>query len=149
MSPVSRRELLDVGHEVEKLQARLQDLQDWAQGLQAEMTMQATPCSPVRILYMLEEHQAYKVELDIRADSLDLVRSVGQRLLASGYPLASGIRQPLATVEQELSSLQESWQGRQQQLQQALEQQVGRRPASSLPCYQDLRCPHSSGQSQS
>lgn len=61
MSPVNRRELLDVGHEVEKLQTRLQDLQDWAQGLQAEMAMQATPCSPVRILYMLEEHQALKV----------------------------------------------------------------------------------------
>ncbi|XP_076785650.1 spectrin beta chain, non-erythrocytic 5 isoform X3 [Arvicanthis niloticus] len=118
------RELLDVGHEVEKLQTRLQDLQDWAQGLQAEMAMQATPCSPVRILYMLEEHQALKVELDIRTDSLDLVRSVGQWLLASGYSLASGIRQPLATVEQELSSLQESWQRRRQQLQQALEQQL-------------------------
>ncbi|EDL79932.1 spectrin, beta, non-erythrocytic 5 (predicted), partial [Rattus norvegicus] len=49
---------------------------------------------------------------------------MGQRLLASGYPLASGIRQPLAAVEQELSGLQASWQGRQQQLQQALEQQL-------------------------
>ncbi|XP_038962424.1 spectrin beta chain, non-erythrocytic 5 isoform X3 [Rattus norvegicus] len=118
------RELLDVGHEVQKLQTMLQDLQDWAQGLQAEMARQATPCSPVRILYMLEEHQAHKVELDVRTDSLNLVRSMGQRLLASGYPLASGIRQPLAAVEQELSGLQASWQGRQQQLQQALEQQL-------------------------
>lgn len=61
MSPVSRRELLDVGHEVQKLQTLLQDLQDWARKLQAEMATQGTPCSPVRIQYMLEEHQAYKV----------------------------------------------------------------------------------------
>lgn len=129
-----------MGHEVQKLQTVLQDLQDWAQGLQAEMAMQATPCSPVRILYMLEEHQAHKVELDIRTDSLNLVRSMGQQLLASGYPLASAIRQPLAAVEQELSSLQASWPGRQQQLQQALEQQVGpgQLPASAPHSHQDL-----------
>ncbi|XP_028622676.1 spectrin beta chain, non-erythrocytic 5 [Grammomys surdaster] len=133
----NRKELLDVGHEVEKLQTRLQDLQDWAQELQAEMAIQAIPCSPVRILYMLEENQAYKVELDIRTDSLDLVRSMGQRLLASGYPLASGIRQPLATVEQELSSLQESWQRRQQQLQQALEQQLFLSSVEKAECWLD------------
>lgn len=63
---------------------------------------------------------------------------MGQRLLASGYPQASEIHQTLAAVEQGLSSLRESWQGRQQQLQQALEQQVGPMPASSLPCYQGL-----------
>ncbi|XP_029391606.1 LOW QUALITY PROTEIN: spectrin beta chain, non-erythrocytic 5 [Mus pahari] len=120
----NRRQLLDAGHEVQKLQTLLQDLQDWAQGLQAEMTTQGTPCSPVRIQYMLEEHQAYKVELDIRTESLNLVQSMGQRLLASGYALASGIHQLLASVEQGLRSLQESWQGRQQQLQQALEQQL-------------------------
>lgn len=58
---MSRKELLNVGHEVQKLQILLQDLQDWAQGLQAEMARQTTPCSPVRIQYMLQEHQAYKV----------------------------------------------------------------------------------------
>lgn len=63
---------------------------------------------------------------------------MGQQLLASGCQLASGIQQPLAAVEQELSSLEESWQRRQQRLQQALEQQVGPRPAFSLPHYQDL-----------
>ncbi|GAB1286757.1 Spectrin beta, non-erythrocytic 5 [Apodemus speciosus] len=118
------RESLDVGHDVQKLRTLLQDLQDWARGLQAEMATQGSPCSPVRIQYMLEEHQAYKVELDIRTESLNLAQSMGQRLLASGYPLASGLRQALAAVEQALSSLQESWQGRQQQLQQALEQQL-------------------------
>ncbi|ERE70802.1 spectrin beta chain, brain 4-like protein [Cricetulus griseus] len=65
-----------------------------------------------------------KVELDIQTDSLSLARGKGQQLLASGYQLASGIPQALAAVEQELSSLEESWQRRQQQLQQALEQQL-------------------------
>lgn len=61
MSPVSRRESLDVGHDVQRLQTLLQDLQAWARGLQAEMATQGSPCSPVRTQYMLEEHQAYKV----------------------------------------------------------------------------------------
>lgn len=50
---------------------------------------------------------------------------MGQRLLASGHPLTSGIHQALAAVEQELDSLQKSWQRRWQQLQQVMEQQVG------------------------
>ena len=74
-----------------------------------------------------------KVELDIRTASLSLARSMEQQLLASGYQLASAVRQPLAAAEQELSSLEESWQKRQQQLQQALEQQVGPRPAPAYP----------------
>ncbi|XP_060228154.1 spectrin beta chain, non-erythrocytic 5 [Meriones unguiculatus] len=118
------RESLAVGLEVQKLQTLLQELRDWGQGLQAEMDGQGTPCSPLRAQYMLQEHQALKVELDIRTDSLSLAGSMGQRLLASGHPLALGILQPLAAAEQELSSLQESWQRRQQQLQQALEQQL-------------------------
>ncbi|XP_036040911.1 spectrin beta chain, non-erythrocytic 5 [Onychomys torridus] len=120
----NRRESLDVGHKVWKLQMLLRDLQDWAQGLKAEMDTRGSPCSPERALYMLQEHQAYRVQLDIRADSLSQARSMGQQLLASGCQLASGIQQPLAAVDQELSSLEGSWQRRQQQLQQALEQQL-------------------------
>ncbi|KAM7327506.1 hypothetical protein ACRRTK_013873 [Alexandromys fortis] len=123
-SPVSRRESLDVGHKAWKLRLLLWDLQDWAQGLKAAMGMRGTPCSPERAQYMLQEHQAYKVELDIRTASLSLARSMEQQLLASGYQLASAVHQPLAAAEQELSSLEESWQRRQQQLQQALEQQL-------------------------
>ncbi|KAL1785833.1 spectrin beta chain, non-erythrocytic 5 [Sigmodon hispidus] len=115
---------LDECHKVWRLQTLLRDLQDWARGLKAEMDLRGTPCSPERALYMLQEHQAYKMELDIRADSLSLARSTGQQLLASGHPLASGIQQPLAALEQELSDLEGSWQRRQQQLQQALEQQL-------------------------
>ncbi|XP_040602017.1 LOW QUALITY PROTEIN: spectrin beta chain, non-erythrocytic 5 [Mesocricetus auratus] len=118
------REALDVGHKAWRLQTLLRDLQDWAQGLKAEADMRGTPCSPERTQYMLQGHQAYKVELDIQTDSLRLARGMGQQLLASGYQLASGIQQALAAVEQELSSLEESWQRRQQQLQQALEQQL-------------------------
>lgn len=61
MSPVSRRESQDVAHKVWKLQMLLRDLQDWAQGLKAEMDTRGSPCSPERALYMLQEHQAYKV----------------------------------------------------------------------------------------
>ncbi|XP_049989135.1 spectrin beta chain, non-erythrocytic 5 [Alexandromys fortis] len=118
------RESLDVGHKAWKLRLLLWDLQDWAQGLKAAMGMRGTPCSPERAQYMLQEHQAYKVELDIRTASLSLARSMEQQLLASGYQLASAVHQPLAAAEQELSSLEESWQRRQQQLQQALEQQL-------------------------
>nr|XP_048315627.1 spectrin beta chain, non-erythrocytic 5 [Myodes glareolus] len=118
------RESLDVGHKAWKLQMLLWDLQDWAQGLKAEMGMRGTPCSPERAQYMLQEHRAYKVELDIQTASLSLARSMEQQLLASGYQLASAVRQPLAAVEQELSNLEETWQRRQQQLQQALEQQL-------------------------
>lgn len=96
------------------------------------------PAGPLVVLVLISG--LFQVELDVRTDSLNLVRSMGQRLLASGYPLASGIRQPLAAVEQELSGLQASWQGRQQQLQQALEQQVGpgQLPASAPHPHQDL-----------
>lgn len=58
---MSRRESLDVGHKAWKLQMLLWDLQDWAQGLKAEMGMRGTPCSPERAQYMLQEHRAYKV----------------------------------------------------------------------------------------
>ena len=74
-----------------------------------------------------------QVELDIQTASLSLARSMEQQLLVSGYQLASAVRQPLAAAEQELSSLEESWQRRQQQLQQALEQQVGPKPAPAYP----------------
>lgn len=80
-----------------------------------------------------------QVELDIRTASLSLARSMEQQLLASGYQLASAVRQPLAAVEQELSNLEETWQRRQQQLQQALEQQVGPRPAPAYPTLRTLR----------
>lgn len=39
----------------------LWELQDWAQGLKAEMDLRGTPCSSERAQYMLQEHRAYKV----------------------------------------------------------------------------------------
>lgn len=61
MSPVGRRESLEARHEAQKLQALLQELLAWAQGLRAEMDARGTPGSPAGVLRMLEDHQAYKV----------------------------------------------------------------------------------------
>ncbi|KAF7481967.1 Hypothetical predicted protein [Marmota monax] len=117
------KELLDALHQAQKLQALLQELLVWAQRLRAEMDLQGAPCSPAGARHMLDEHQARKAEIDARRDSISLVQSTGQRLLATGHPSAPGIRQALAALEQELSGLQGAWQEHQRQLQQALELQ--------------------------
>ncbi|XP_077905876.1 spectrin beta chain, non-erythrocytic 5 isoform X4 [Ictidomys tridecemlineatus] len=117
------KELLDSLHQAQKLQALLQELLVWAQRLRAEMDLRGAPCSPAGARHMLDEHQARKAEIDARRDSISLVQSTGQRLLATGHPSAPGIRQALAALEQELSGLQGAWQEHQRQLQQALELQ--------------------------
>ncbi|XP_062061690.1 spectrin beta chain, non-erythrocytic 5 [Lepus europaeus] len=119
-----RREALEALHQAQKLQAALQDLLVWAQGLRAEMAIPSTPCSPEEAQSMVERHQALKAELESRADSISLARSTGQQLLTAGHPSGPDIRQALAALEQELSSLEGAWQERQRQLQQALELQL-------------------------
>ncbi|XP_058149963.1 spectrin beta chain, non-erythrocytic 5 [Dasypus novemcinctus] len=119
-----RRELLEASHRAQKLQAMLQELLVWARRLRAEVDVGSPPSSPAEAQRMLEEHQQHKAELDSRADSIRLARSTGQQLLAAGPPCAPDMRQALAGLEQELSSLEGAWQERQLQLQQALELQL-------------------------
>ncbi|KAL4696038.1 hypothetical protein H8957_001690 [Semnopithecus entellus] len=118
------REALDASHQAQKLQATLHELLVGAQRLRAQMDMSPTPCSPVEARRMLEEHQERKAELDSWTDSSSLARSTGQRLLTAGHPSTPDIRQALAGLEQELSSLEGAWQEHQLQLQQALELQL-------------------------
>lgn len=66
-----------------------------------------------------------QAELDSRTDSISLVRTMGQQLLAAGHPSIPNIREALAGLDQELNSLEGAWQEHQLQLQQALELQVG------------------------
>ena len=77
----------------------------------------------------------FQAELDSWTDSISLAGSTGQRLLTAGRPFSSDIRQVLAGLEQELSSLEGAWQEHQLQLQQALELQAGTvpSPACILP----------------
>ncbi|KAM9646114.1 spectrin beta chain, non-erythrocytic 5 [Trichechus inunguis] len=119
-----RKELLDASHQAQTLQALLQELLAWAQGLRAEMDMGSPPGSAAEARRRLEEHQERKAELDSRTDSISLARSIGQRLLPAGHPSTPNIRQALAGLEQELSSLDGAWQEHQLQLQQALELQL-------------------------
>ncbi|XP_037360039.1 spectrin beta chain, non-erythrocytic 5 [Talpa occidentalis] len=119
-----RREALDALHQAQKFQAMLQELLVWAQGLQAEMCPQSAPGSPAEARRMLEEHQERKAELNAQADRIGLVRSTGQRLLAAGQSGLPDIRQALATLDQELNCLEETWQEQHLQLQQALELQL-------------------------
>ncbi|XP_030670113.1 spectrin beta chain, non-erythrocytic 5 isoform X2 [Nomascus leucogenys] len=119
-----RREALDALHQAQELQATLQELLVGAQRLRAQMDTSPAPHSPVEARHMLEEHQERKAELDSWADSFSLARSTGQRLLTAGHPSSSDIRQALAGLEQELSSLEGAWQEHQLQLQQALELQL-------------------------
>uniref|UniRef100_A0A2I3GSR9 Spectrin beta, non-erythrocytic 5 n=1 Tax=Nomascus leucogenys TaxID=61853 RepID=A0A2I3GSR9_NOMLE len=124
ISAVGRREALDALHQAQELQATLQELLVGAQRLRAQMDTSPAPHSPVEARHMLEEHQERKAELDSWADSFSLARSTGQRLLTAGHPSSSDIRQALAGLEQELSSLEGAWQEHQLQLQQALELQL-------------------------
>ncbi|XP_012865444.1 PREDICTED: spectrin beta chain, non-erythrocytic 5 [Dipodomys ordii] len=119
-----RRESLEAQHQAQKFQASVQALQVWFRELWADMSAQGAPCSPEGALRMLEEHRECKVELGVHMDSANVVRSTGQRLLATGHPLAAGIRQALAALEQELSSVRGAWQERELQLQQALALQL-------------------------
>ncbi|XP_078189296.1 spectrin beta chain, non-erythrocytic 5 [Callithrix jacchus] len=119
-----RREALDALHQAQNLQAMLQKLLVGAQRLRTQMDVSPTPRSPVEARRMLEEHQEHKAELDSWTDSISLARSTGQRLLTAGHPSTPDIRQALAGLEQELSSLERAWQEHQQQLQQALELQL-------------------------
>uniref|UniRef100_A0A2K5EHS7 Spectrin beta, non-erythrocytic 5 n=1 Tax=Aotus nancymaae TaxID=37293 RepID=A0A2K5EHS7_AOTNA len=119
-----RREALDALHQAQKLQAMLQKLLVDAQRLRTQMDVSPTPRSPVEARRMLEEHQEHKAELDSWTDSISLARSTGQRLLTAGHLSTPDIRQALAGLEQELSSLEGAWQEHQQQLQQALELQL-------------------------
>ncbi|XP_031791592.1 spectrin beta chain, non-erythrocytic 5 [Piliocolobus tephrosceles] len=119
-----RREALDALHQAQKLQATLHELLVSAQRLRAQMDTSPTPRSPVEARRMLEEHQERKAELDSWTDSSSLARSTGQRLLTAGHPSTPDIRQALAGLEQELSSLEGAWQEQQLQLQQALELQL-------------------------
>ncbi|XP_077655910.1 LOW QUALITY PROTEIN: spectrin beta chain, non-erythrocytic 5 [Urocitellus parryii] len=134
-NPVGRKELLDALHQAQKLQALLQELLVWAQRLRAEMDLRGAPCSPAGARHMLDEHQARKAEIDARRDSISLVQSTGQRLLATGHPSAPGIRQALAALEQELSGLQGAWQEHQRQLQQALELQLFLSSVEKVECW--------------
>uniref|UniRef100_A0A8C7EU33 Spectrin beta, non-erythrocytic 5 n=1 Tax=Neovison vison TaxID=452646 RepID=A0A8C7EU33_NEOVI len=120
-----RRESLEALYEAQSLQAELRHLSVWAQGLRAEMEAQSTPSSPAEARRRLEEHQELKAELDLRTNRISLARSTGQRLLAAGHPAPPDLRQALAGLDQELNSLERSWQDHQLQLQQALELQVG------------------------
>ncbi|XP_021581618.2 spectrin beta chain, non-erythrocytic 5 isoform X1 [Ictidomys tridecemlineatus] len=129
------KELLDSLHQAQKLQALLQELLVWAQRLRAEMDLRGAPCSPAGARHMLDEHQARKAEIDARRDSISLVQSTGQRLLATGHPSAPGIRQALAALEQELSGLQGAWQEHQRQLQQALELQLFLSSVEKVECW--------------
>uniref|UniRef100_A0A8D2HWE0 Spectrin beta, non-erythrocytic 5 n=1 Tax=Urocitellus parryii TaxID=9999 RepID=A0A8D2HWE0_UROPR len=129
------KELLDALHQAQKLQALLQELLVWAQRLRAEMDLRGAPCSPAGARHMLDEHQARKAEIDARRDSISLVQSTGQRLLATGHPSAPGIRQALAALEQELSGLQGAWQEHQRQLQQALELQLFLSSVEKVECW--------------
>ncbi|EHH63003.1 hypothetical protein EGM_15887 [Macaca fascicularis] len=124
-----RREALDALHQAQKLQATLHELLVGAQRLRAQMDMSPTPRSPVEARRMLEEHQERKAELDSWTDSSSLARSTGQQLLTAGHPSTPDIRQALAGLEQELSSLEGTWQEHQLQLQQALELQAGTVPS--------------------
>ncbi|XP_069861789.1 spectrin beta chain, non-erythrocytic 5 [Dipodomys merriami] len=119
-----RRESLEAQHQAQKFQASVQALQVWFRELWADMSAQGAPCSPEGALRMLEEHRECKVELGVHMDGANVVRSTGQRLLTTGHPLAAGIRQALAALEQELSSVQGAWQERELQLQQALALQL-------------------------
>ncbi|XP_034850492.1 spectrin beta chain, non-erythrocytic 5 [Mirounga leonina] len=119
-----RGESLDALHEAQKLQAKLRHLAVWARGLRAEMEGRSTPRSPAEARRRLEEHQELKAELDSRTDSIGLARSTGQRLLAAGRPSTPDLRQALADLDQELSSLEGAWQAHRLQLQQALELQL-------------------------
>ncbi|XP_057577784.1 spectrin beta chain, non-erythrocytic 5 [Hippopotamus amphibius kiboko] len=119
-----RKESLDALHQAQKLQAMLQELLIWARRLRAEMDAQSTPSSLAEVQHMLEEHQERKAELDSRTDSVSLVRSTGQRLLATRHTYTLDVRQALAGLDQELSSLEGAWQERQLQLHQALELQL-------------------------
>ncbi|ELW48130.1 Spectrin beta chain, brain 4 [Tupaia chinensis] len=118
------RESLEALLEAQKLQAMLQEVLAWAQGLRAEMAARSSPCGPEEAQRQLEEHQGLRVELDSRMDSISWVQSTGQRLLAAGHPSTPDLRQALAALEQELSSLEGAWQEQQLQLQQALELQL-------------------------
>lgn len=71
----------------------------------------------------------FQAELDSWTDSSSLARSTGQQLLTAGHPSTPDIRQALAGLEQELSSLEGTWQEHQLQLQQALELQAGTVPS--------------------
>ncbi|KAM9202881.1 spectrin beta chain, non-erythrocytic 5 [Dugong dugon] len=119
-----RKELLDASHQAQTLQALLQELLAWAQGLRPEMDMGSPPGSAAEARRRLEEHQERKAELDSRTDSISLARSIGQRLLPAGHPSTPDIHQALAGLEQELSSLDGAWREHQLQLQQALELQL-------------------------
>ncbi|XP_023568382.1 spectrin beta chain, non-erythrocytic 5 [Octodon degus] len=118
------RESLEAEHQVQKLKVLLQELLLWAQQLRAEVNNQRSPWSHEVSWCMLEEHQACKDELDGRRDSINLARSTGQQLLATGHPSAPTIHQALAALDQELNSLQGAWQEHQGQLQQAIELQL-------------------------
>uniref|UniRef100_H0XEK4 Spectrin beta, non-erythrocytic 5 n=1 Tax=Otolemur garnettii TaxID=30611 RepID=H0XEK4_OTOGA len=122
------RESLNASYRAQKLQATLQELLLQARRLQAEMDTRGTPCSPAEAQHMLEEHQEHKAELDSWTDSVSLAQSTGQHLLVAGSLPTPDIRQALASLEQEQSSLQGAWQEHQQQLQQALELQAGTVP---------------------
>ncbi|XP_069348326.1 spectrin beta chain, non-erythrocytic 5 [Eulemur rufifrons] len=119
-----RRESLEASYQAQKLQATLQELLLQARRLQAEMDVRGAPCSPAEARRVLEEHEERKAELDSWTDSIRLAQSTGQRLLAAGGPSTPNIRQALAGLEQEPSSLQGAWQEHQLQLQQALELQL-------------------------
>ncbi|KAM4828969.1 LOW QUALITY PROTEIN: spectrin beta chain, non-erythrocytic 5 [Thomomys bottae] len=81
-------------------------------------------CPPPSPSTVGSEHSILQVELGVRIDAVNLVRSPGQRLLAAArHPLASGTGQALAALEQELSS-PGAWQKCEPQLQQALELQL-------------------------
>ncbi|KAM5175969.1 spectrin beta chain, non-erythrocytic 5 [Callospermophilus lateralis] len=123
------KELLDALHQAQKLQALLQELLVWAQRLRAEMDLQA--------LSLQEELSPvpFQAEIDAQRDSISLVQSTGQRLLATGHPSAPGIRQALAALEQELSSLQGAWQEHQWQLQKALELQLFLSSVEKVECW--------------
>ncbi|XP_037691030.1 LOW QUALITY PROTEIN: spectrin beta chain, non-erythrocytic 5 [Choloepus didactylus] len=119
-----RRELLGASRQAQKLQAMLQELLAWARRLREEMDIGSTPSSPAEAQRLLEEHRQHKAELDSRMDSIGLARSTGQQLLAAAHPSTPDICQALASLEQELGSLEGAWQERQLQLQQALELQL-------------------------
>ncbi|XP_032273432.1 spectrin beta chain, non-erythrocytic 5 [Phoca vitulina] len=142
-----RGESLDALHEAQKLQAKLRHLAVWARGLRAEMEGRSTPRSPAEAQHRLEEHQELKAELDSQTDSIGLARSTGQRLLAAGRPSTPDLRQALADLDRELSSLEGAWQEHQLQLQQALELQLvlsSMEQMESWLCSQEA-CPASGG----
>ncbi|XP_066550797.1 spectrin beta chain, non-erythrocytic 5 [Amia ocellicauda] len=119
-----RKEKLQASHQLQLFKADQCPLLDWALKVTAQMGESGLPKSKTEAESFIADHQDRKSEIDARGERFDLAKSFGQRLVKTGHPASSEIRQALTKLDEARTGLNRAWKDRSHRLDQALELQI-------------------------